>query len=94
MNDEIAQALKKDLGREEFCSFFYEIATITSQIKFDLKHLDSWMKPSKRDTPLALAPAKSRVVYQPLGAVCILGAWNFPFITLLLPLVAVIGAGN
>lgn len=52
------------------------------------------MKPSKRDTPLALAPAKSRVIYQPLGTVCIMGAWNFPFVTTLLPLVSCISAGN
>jgi len=52
------------------------------------------MKDSKRDTPLLLAPAKSRVIRQPLGAICIMSAWNFPFITLLLPLISAIAAGN
>lgn len=57
LSDEINLALKLDLGREEFTSWFLEISTITSQIKFDKSGIDTWTKPSKRDTPVALAPA-------------------------------------
>lgn len=94
LTDEINEAAKKDLGREEFTNWFIETSTIISQIKFDSSNLDTWAKPSKRDTPLPLGPAKSRVIYQPLGVVCVMGAWNFPFVTLFLPIVSAIMAGN
>lgn len=92
--DEIGHALQKDLGRDHFSSYLYEVANMDAKIKYDISNLDQWMKPWKRDTPLVLAPAKSRVVFQPLGVVCILGAWNFPLVTTLLPLVSAISAGN
>jgi aldehyde dehydrogenase (NAD+) len=41
-----------------------------------------------------LGPAKTKIVYEPLGVVCIMGSWNFPLFTTLLPLVGVIAAGN
>ena len=59
----------KDLKREEFTTLFLELGGIIDEIKAIIKHLDQWMKPEKIDTPLKLAPAKSRIVYQPLGAV-------------------------
>lgn len=94
MEDEIVKALKKDLGRTEFTSYFIEASAVASECSHYIKHLDEFIKPEKRDTPLALAPAKSRVVYQPLGAICIMAAWNFPFTTLFQPLTSVIAAGN
>jgi aldehyde dehydrogenase (NAD+) len=94
MTDELTEALYQDLKREKFVSYLYEVAGIIGKAQFDLKHFESWAKPSKRDTPLTLAPAKSRVIYQPLGCICIMGAWNFPFTTLLSPLISAIVAGN
>jgi aldehyde dehydrogenase (NAD+) len=41
-----------------------------------------------------LGPAKSKIVYEPLGVVCVIGSWNFPLYTTLGPLIHVIGAGN
>jgi coniferyl-aldehyde dehydrogenase len=39
-------------------------------------------------------PAKARIVYQPLGVVGIIGAWNYPTYLTLCPLVDAIAAGN
>ncbi len=52
------------------------------------------MKDDHRDTPLMYGPAKSRVVYEPLGVCLIMPAWNFPFGTLFNPMVAALSAGN
>jgi len=87
---EMAEALAKDLGREEFSSFFMEICSPIQKAHDDLENIETYALPSKRDTPLSIAPAKSRVVYQPLGAVCIMSAWNFPFITLFLPIISAV----
>jgi aldehyde dehydrogenase (NAD+) len=45
-------------------------------------------------TPLLVGPGESKIVYEPLGVVGVMGSWNFPLFTLLTPLVNVIAAGN
>lgn len=52
------------------------------------------MKDVVVDTPATLAPAKSKIVYEPLGCVLIIGSWNYPIFTTLGPLVNAIAAGN
>jgi aldehyde dehydrogenase (NAD+) len=46
------------------------------------------------DTPMLLAPAKSRIVYEPFGVALVIGSWNFPFFTTIGPLIYAIAAGN
>lgn len=46
------------------------------------------------DTPMYVGPAKSKILYEPLGVVCIMGSWNFPLYTTLAPLIHAIAAGN
>lgn len=45
-------------------------------------------------TGLLLAPANSFVRPEPLGIVCVMGAWNFPILTLIAPVIDAIAAGN
>jgi len=44
--------------------------------------------------PLPTGPASAYVIKEPLGVINIIGSWNFPFLTVINPLVAVIAAGN
>lgn len=46
------------------------------------------------DTPLFVGPASSIIRPQPLGVVCLMGTWNFPFLLTGNPLSNVIAAGN
>lgn len=94
MLPELNEATRKDLGRDDFSTYFLEVSTVVTQANHDKDMLDKWSKPSIRPTPMVLAPGKSKVVYQPLGVTCVMGAWNFPFTTIFLPLVSVIAAGN
>ena len=59
-----------------------------------LSKLKSWMKPEKVDTSMAGFPSRNRITYDPLGVVCIIGAWNYPVFTCFEPLVSAIAAGN
>ncbi len=52
------------------------------------------MKPISVNTSMLLGPAKSQILYEPLGSVLILGAWNFPIFTTIGPLVTAICSGN
>jgi aldehyde dehydrogenase (NAD+) len=46
------------------------------------------------DTPLMVGPGKSYIKAEPLGVVCVMSAWNYPFYTLMGPVSACIAAGN
>lgn len=41
-----------------------------------------------------LAPAKTRIKYEPLGVVLIFGSWNYPYVVNIKPLCAAITSGN
>jgi aldehyde dehydrogenase (NAD+) len=57
-------------------------------------NLKKWIKDVNVGTPMTIGPGQSKIVYEPLGVVLILGSWNFPLFTTIGPLVSVIAAGN
>ena len=59
MKKEISEAIQKDLGREEFATWFSELMLLEHELDHTLKNLKSWMKPESVDTPMFLGPAKS-----------------------------------
>lgn len=92
--EEILEALKKDLGKPAFEGFTAEIGILYEEINTALRNLKRWMKPSKRIMPLPLQPAGAVVVPEPLGVVLILAPWNYPFQLTLAPLIGAMAAGN
>lgn len=59
-----------------------------------MSNLKTWMEDKVVDTPMLVGPGTSKIVYEPLGVVLIMGSWNFPLYTTLGPLMNVIAAGN
>lgn len=94
MAKELSDVVKKDLGRDTFATWFTEISLIDKELDHTLEHLKKWSSSVSVDTPMFLGPAKSSIVYEPLGVVCIMGSWNFPLYTTLAPLIYAIAAGN
>src|SRR5215469_4367559 len=93
--DEIAGAMDEDFGgraRQE--TLVLEIAPLVDSIRHTRKCLASWMKPQRVAAGINFFPAQARVIYQPLGVVGILGAWNYQTFLSLSPLVDAIAAGN
>lgn len=92
---QIYEALTLDYGyRSPFDSLIADILPSLASIKYALKHLKKWMKPSKRHAGLLLAPSRVKVHYQPLGVVGVITPWNFPFFLALGPTVQALAAGN
>lgn len=89
----MVESLKKDLGRNELGAFMEVNGTI-NHIKFVCEHLKEWAKDTKVDTPLTVGPGSSFIKWEALGVICIMGAWNFPYVTTINPLLYVIAAGN
>ena len=94
MNKELIEAVKADIGRESFVTWFSEISILEKEIDHTLSNLKKWSKDIVVDTPVFLGPAKSKIVHEPLGVVAIMGSWNFPLYTNISPLISVIAAGN
>lgn len=86
--------MKADLGREGFVTWLCEISLILSEIDHTIANLRKWSRTISVDTPMFLGPAKSKIVYEPLGVVCVIGSWNFPLFTIIGPLIGVIASGN
>ncbi|CDW83562.1 aldehyde dehydrogenase [Stylonychia lemnae] len=94
LEKDISEAVRKDLGREAFMTWFGELVIMLGEIDHTIQHLKKWMRDESLDTPMSLGPASTRIVYEPLGCVLIVGSWNFPLFTTIGPLISAIAAGN
>jgi acyl-CoA reductase-like NAD-dependent aldehyde dehydrogenase len=52
-----------------------------------------WARPERKCSPIAIMPATSKIVKQPLGNTLIIAPWNYPVQLLLNPLVGAISSG-
>ena len=87
-------ALYSDLKKSAEESWVTETGFLISEINATLKHLKQWMQPEAQRTNLLNIPSKSYVLKEPLGAVLIIGPWNYPLQLLFTPMVGAIAAGN
>lgn len=93
--DEIVRAMNEDFGcraRQE--TLLLELAPLVDAIRHTRKHLAAWMRPRRVNAGINFFPARAHIMYQPLGVVGILGAWNYQTLLSLSPLVDAIAAGN
>ncbi|KAK1371114.1 Aldehyde dehydrogenase [Heracleum sosnowskyi] len=91
---EILGALHSDLSKPEFESFIHEICLVKNSCTLAIKELKRWMKPEKVGTTLLTFPSTAGIVAEPFGVVLIIGAWNFPLLVSLNPVIGAIAAGN
>ena len=94
MEKELSIALTNDLGKSDFTNWMFEFATLHREIDDIVGNLKKWMADECVDTHLALGPGKSYLMKEPLGVILVLGSWNFPLSTTLLPAITAIAAGN
>ncbi|WP_227396950.1 aldehyde dehydrogenase [Jeotgalibacillus aurantiacus] len=90
----ILDALKKDLGKNEFEAYVTEIGFTLKSIKSMIKNVKTWSKTEKVKTPVFQMPSKSFIVKEPYGSVLIIGPFNYPFQLLIEPLIGAMAAGN
>ena len=93
--NEIADALKKDLNKAPMEALVNEIFLVLDEIDYIIKRLKKWMKPQSVSTPFPILwPGHSKIYSEPYGSVLIIGPWNYPFLLILSPLIGAISAGN
>ena len=89
----LAEALWTDLHKSYEEAYLTELSIVYGEIRNHLRHFSSWAKPERKSSPLAILPASSRIIKEPLGNTLIIAPWNYPVQLLLNPLVGAISAG-
>lgn len=92
--NEIAEALKSDLGKSDFESFMCESGLVLTEISYMIKHTKKFAKEKRVTTPLAQFASKSYKKPSPYGNTLIMSPWNYPFLLTIDPLANAIAAGN
>jgi len=93
--DRFEAAISADFGhRSTTETVIAETMLVLGEIKHATGHLKKWMAPQRISTTLQFAPAKNRLIPQPLGVVGIIAPWNYPLQLTLAPAVAALAAGN
>lgn len=92
---EIINALHQDFGRRVTSETqLLELVPLVSEIRYCKRHLKKWMKDKKVSVDWNFRPARAKIIYQPLGVIGIIGAWNYPITLVLGPLANALAAGN
>ena len=92
--EEITEAIGKDLGKGGFESYMCETGLVLSEISYMIKHIRSFAREKRVPTPLAQFHSRSFIKPSPYGVALIMSPWNYPFLLTLDPLVDAIAAGN
>jgi coniferyl-aldehyde dehydrogenase len=92
---EIEAALQADFGhRSGYETVIMELLSVVQGINYLSRRLRGWMRPVRRHTAIQFQPARSYVIYQPLGVIGIVAPWNYPLALALMPLATALAAGN
>lgn len=92
---EIEQALAKDLGRDGTEAYFCDIGSVILEINEALHHLKRWARPETHWSGLVSFPSMITKVYKvPYGTALIISPFNFPILLSLGVLAAAISGGN
>lgn len=92
--DDLLDALAKDLGKPRAEAWATDIGFVIAEIDYVTRRLRRWTRPRRVHAPLVTKPSRARIAPEPLGVVLVIAPWNYPVQLLLSPLVGAIAAGN
>jgi acyl-CoA reductase-like NAD-dependent aldehyde dehydrogenase len=92
--DDFHAALSADLRRNWVEADLVDVAGVAQEADYARQQLRQWMRPIVSDVPPMMQPGEARVRFDPLGVALVIGAWNYPFLLTLSPLIAAIAGGN
>lgn len=92
--DEIAAALRTDLGKGDYEAFMCEIGMVLSELSYLIRNTPKFAARRRVSTPMAQFAASSWQQAVPYGNTLIMSPWNYPFLLTLDPLADAIAAGN
>ncbi|NWW92990.1 AL3A2 dehydrogenase, partial [Rhynochetos jubatus] len=91
---EILAAIKADLHKSGPNAYSHEILGLLGELALVMDQLPSWAAPQPVKRNLLTMRDEAYICPEPLGVVLIIGAWNYPFVLVMQPLIGAIAAGN
>ncbi|XP_075706567.1 aldehyde dehydrogenase family 3 member A2 isoform X2 [Rhinoderma darwinii] len=91
---EIKKALNADLHKSECTAYSYEMMGLLAEIELIIDNLHDWAAPQHVKKNLMTMQDEVFINYEPLGVVLVIGAWNYPLVVVLQPVLGAIAAGN
>ncbi|KFO74386.1 Fatty aldehyde dehydrogenase [Cuculus canorus] len=91
---EILAALKADLHKCGPNAYSHEILSVLGELALAMDKLPSWAAPQPVKKNLLTMRDEAFIHFEPLGVVLVIGAWNYPFVLIMQPLIGAITAGN
>ncbi|XP_074016548.1 aldehyde dehydrogenase family 3 member A2-like [Numenius arquata] len=91
---EILAAIKADLHKSGPNAYSHEILGVLGELALAMDKLPSWAAPQPVKKNLLTMRDEAYICPEPLGVVLIIGAWNYPFVLVMQPLIGAIAAGN
>ncbi|HRH60015.1 MAG TPA: aldehyde dehydrogenase family protein, partial [Chitinophagaceae bacterium] len=73
---DLYDAMYADLKKSPEETWVTETGMVIAEINEALRKVKSWMQPQRTGTTLVNLPSSSRVVFEPMGVVLIIGPWN------------------
>lgn len=92
--EDICRVACLDSGKTMIDATLGEILVTVEKLRWTLRHGEKALRPEGRPTNLLMIYKKNMVVYEPLGVVCALVSWNYPFHNLIGPIISAIFSGN
>lgn len=87
-------AIYKDFKKSEFETYATELGMIYEELNHHLKNLKFWSAKKYVSTNLANFLGSSYIMPEPLGNILVIGAWNYPYLLSLQPVISAMAAGN
>ena len=92
--EDILEALQKDLSKPVFEAYTAEIAIVISELDYFIRYIEKLAKPRRVKSSLLNFPSRDYIYSDPYGRVLIVAPWNYPFQLTISPLIAAIASGN
>ena len=91
---ELLDSIYKDFKKSAFDTYITELYQIYHEINLCVKKLNLWSRPKRVKSRRINFPSRAYIYTEPLGVVLVIGAWNYPYLLALKPVVSAIAAGN
>nr|XP_009478627.1 PREDICTED: fatty aldehyde dehydrogenase-like [Pelecanus crispus] len=88
------EILNADLHKSGYNAYSHEIMGVLRELALAMEKLPSWAAPQHVKKNLLTLRDEAYICPEPLGVVLVIGAWNYPFVLIMQPLIGAIAAGN